>query len=441
MSAPDVAQQRPDATQQRLDPIGGLAVWPLAPVTALIVLGYAVYSTLTQAGEVQHELFTALAVVSLAGAAGLLVWASLPESAPFQARSSLLMVGLALLAYVLEQVGMWGHNASVHNDFGQIALGLLLLALAPFRPWREIALLAVIGAVVVACGAWAQAVFFGTGTPALFAILAAVQLLAPALAGAAYCRQVVKSIRIWQTDAGRSIRLDTEANRAPTARAVVQQRLSDLDAHVLPFLSEVLARGNVTAVEIDRARRLADEVRAALVAETDRTWLDDLVARESAALAASAPTADATAFGLPLVHDDERRAARFTSRQRAAFGALVVMVCAHPGFDPSSLMIGISTADRADPTFNPDDAEESPHAAGAAVVRLEASVALPARQLRAVAHPFIAVLRVEFSRVHVTVRGRLLTVSFDAAHREAGHRNADRMRLRSVPAASTRNEY
>ncbi|TDW30564.1 hypothetical protein [Cryobacterium psychrophilum] len=438
----------PDATQQRLDPIGGLAVWPLALVTALIVVAYAVFSTLTQAGEVRYPMFAALAVVSLVGAAGLLVWASLPESAPFQAGSSLVMVGLALLAYILEQVGMWGHNASVHNDFGQIALGLLIMALAPFRPWREIALLAAAAAVVVACGAWVQAAYFATGTPALFAILATVQLLAPALAGAAYCRQVVKSIRIWQTDAQRSIRLHTEASRVSLAGLVVHQRLCDLDANVLPFLSEVLQRGSVTAVEIDRARRLADEVRGALVAETDRTWLDDLVARESAALTeipavvpangAGPNGAGPLGLGVGRVHDDERRAARFTPRQRAAFGALVVMLCAQPGFDPSSLAILISSARQAESAVDADDAR---HSEGAAVVLLEASVALPARHLRAVVHPFVAVLRVEFSRVHVAIRGHRLTVHLDAEHSEAGYRNADRVQAGALPVAPTRNEH
>ncbi|KFF58494.1 hypothetical protein JF66_18180, partial [Cryobacterium sp. MLB-32] len=275
----------PAATQQRLDPIGGLAAWPLAPVTALIVIGYAVFSTLTQSGEVQNQLFTALGVLAMSLAAGVLVWAALPESAPFERSSTVLMVGLAVLGYVFEQLGMWGHNLSVHNDFGQIGLGLLIMALAPFRPWREILVVALGAAGVVAFGALAQASVLGGSTPAaIFAILAAVQLLAPAMAGAAYCRQVVKAIRVWQTDAQRSIRQSTEASRAALSRAVMEQRMTSLNATVLPFLDEVLARQTVTAADIDRARALAEQVRQRLVAETDHTWLDDLLAREWSAL-------------------------------------------------------------------------------------------------------------------------------------------------------------
>ncbi|MDH6235789.1 hypothetical protein [Cryobacterium sp. CG_9.6] len=430
----------PDATQQRLDPIGGLAVWPLAPVTALIVVTYAIFSVMTQAAEVLNPLFAALGVVALAGAAGILVWASLPENAPFQRRSSILLVGLALLAYFLEQAGLWGQNSSVHNDFGQVALGLLILALAPFRPWREIILLALGSAIIVATGAFVHASLFDTGAPpALYAILAAVQLLAPALAGAAYCRQVVTSIRVWQTDAVRSIRRTTEESRVTLAPAVEKQRLADLEVSVLPFLSAILDRGTVSAAEIDRARGLAEQVRRALVAETDHTWLDDLVARESAGLAAEAGGGIAA---LPLVRDDERRAARFTPRQRAAFGALVVMLCAQPGLDHSSLAIRLSPAHGKATPDGLSEPLDSQHAEGATVISLDASVVVPARQLRAALQPFTAVLRVEFTHVRVGVGRQHLTVHLDAEHREAGHRNADRSHVRrlSRPMALTRNE-
>lgn len=409
-----------DATQQRLDPIGGLAAWPLAPVTALIVVGYAVFSALTQSDEVQDELFTALGVVAMSLAAGVLVWAALPESAPFERRSTVLIVGLALLGYVFEQLGMWGHNLSVHDDFGQIGLGLLIMALAPFRPWREMVVVAFSAALFVAVGALAQASFLGGGTPpAIFAILAAVQLLAPALAGAAYCRQVVKAIRVWQTDAQRSIRLNTEESRTATSNAVMQHRMASLNANVLPFLDEVLARGTVTAAEIRRAADLAERVRQDLVAETDHTWLDDLLARERFTLPEAG---DLSAARHPAADDPDRRAARFTARQRAALGALLVMLFERPGFAPGGLVVRLSGPEP-DPTGKPGTAT---------VVALEASVALSPRQLRRVVHPFVAVLRGEFAQVRVTVLGQRLTM-----HIETGT-SADR---RTPATAATRNEY
>jgi len=415
----------PDATQQRLDPIGGLAAWPLAPVTALIVVGYAIFSTITQADEVQIPFLTAAALVAVAAAAGVLVWASLPESAPFRRRSTMVIVGLALLGYLLEQSGMWGHNASVHNDFGQIALGLLLMALAPFRPWREIALVAFGAAVVVAVGAFAQAAFFGDSVfSVIYAILAAVQLLAPALAGAAYCRHVVKSIRVWQTDAQRSIRLTTEHSRAAMAESIVQQRRAGLEATVLPFLDAVLQRGTVTVDDIERAGILADEVRRDLVAETDHTWLDDLMSRESVGTA-GASTAGKASIGLPGVIDVERRAARFTDRQRAALGALLVLLVRDPRREPGSLTVALTGA------TTEERKGGEPHG-DVTVVALEASVALGDRQLRALVHPFVAVLRVEFTRVRVAVTGQRLSVHVESPSGRTWP---------TVTAASSRNEY
>jgi len=426
----------PDATQQRLDPIGGLASWPLAPVTAVIVMGYAFFSTLTQAGEVRLPLLTALALVSVGCAAGVLVWAALPESAPFQRRSTVIIVALALLGYLFEQAGMWGNNASVHDDFGQIGLGLLIMALAPFRPWREIAIVALISGLVVAGGALAQAVFLGDGvSAAVYAILAAVQLLAPALAGAAYCRQVVKSIRIWQTDAQRSIRLSADQNRGAAAAAIVAHRMNALDTTVLPFLDEVLQRGTVTSADIHRAHLLADEVRRRLVAETDHTWLDDLVAREYAPAAASAadPANSAPADSdransdrsmRPEVNDVERRAARFGPRQRAALGALLGVLRSHPVRVPGSVSVTVSG-------LRPEDRHGSEPLRDVTVVAVEASVALGERQLKALVNPFVAVLRVEFAHVRVAVNG----------HRLQLHLESPSGRPRTITTlASTRNE-
>ncbi|MDY7558700.1 hypothetical protein [Cryobacterium sp. 10C3] len=273
---------RSSLTQQQLDPLGALAAWPLAPAIAAIVTVSAVTATITQAGQTGNALLGSLAIAAVTLAAILLVLASRPRNAPFRAAAHVAIAVLALAAYLLEQASRWNHNALIQDDFGPVAIGLLLLGLAPYRPWRQIAASAGVLALVVAAVTWVQAPFHSIDVaPVVFAAVAVTQVLAPALAGAAYSRRLVGSLLAWQTDARRAIIERTEETRARVVRAVVEQQRTELAAGVLPLLTEVLERGEITKADITRAGALAADVRKALLRELDKTWLDAAIARSA----------------------------------------------------------------------------------------------------------------------------------------------------------------
>ncbi|WP_105033689.1 hypothetical protein [Cryobacterium aureum] len=446
------------ASQQRLDPIGGLAAWPLAPVVALIVVTYAIVATMSRMREIQITELAAASVAVLMITAAVLVWAARPDLAPFTRTRAVVIVALGLTAHVLAAASTWQFNSMIQDDFAPIGLGLLLLALAPFRPWKEILALGASSALVVGVTALAQSPFLGIQTPpVLFAIIAMTQVLAPALASAAYSRQVVNSIHRWQTDARRAIRARTEESRGALATEVVDHRVTNLGADVLPFLADVLERQELTPADIKRARSLAFQVRRVLVAEVDHTWLDDLIDRERLKL---------TERGLnPLcvIADPERRATGFDSDQRAAVGALIVALCTLQGFDPTSLVVQIdgsgeapSDTDQITQAFGNRTARATPatdtttiaivtaaeqqaatqakaqaraqaqvHAATAPRTRttelsaidtitIQAGISLPPFHRRRALRPYLSVLRAVFTRVRVTSRHPLLTLEFDA---------------------------
>lgn len=445
------------ASQQRIDPIGGLAAWPLAPFVALIVVTYAVVATVSRQHEIQFEELAAAAVAVLIIAAAALVWSARPDLAPFTRTRAVVIVALGLVAHLLAAASTWQFNGMIQDDYAPIGLGLLLLALAPFRPWKEILVLGVAAAVTVGITALAQSPFLVIHTPpVLFAIIAMTQVLAPTLAAAAYSRQVVNSIHRWQTDARRAIRARTEASRGLLATEVVDHRLKNLGADVLPFLADVLERETLTAADVKRARSLAFQVRRVLVAEVDHTWLDDLIDRERAVL---------TTRGLnPLcvIADPERRATGFDSDQRAAVGALIVALGRLEGFDPTSLVVqidgsGAAPADTdqitqafglrgAQPTPATDTttmaivtaaqtqaaaqaraqarAQAQVHAATKPrtpatasqrdTITIQVGLSLPPFQRRRALRPYLSVLRAVFTRVRVTSRHPLLTLEFDA---------------------------
>ncbi|WP_104162777.1 hypothetical protein [Cryobacterium sp. N22] len=422
------------ATQQRLDPLGTLAAWPLSPAIASIVLCYSVIATVLQQDQIQNILLATLAVLAMAAAAATLVIATQPAHSPFGRRIHLIMAGFALLGYVCEQLSRWGANLLVQDDFGPVCIGFLLLALAPYRPWREIALSGAVASVVAILITVPQTGSYEVHVPvAVYAIVSVTQILAPTAAGAAYSRRIVRSILAWQTDARRAIVARTEEARGQMARAVVEQQVSALKSGVIPFLAELLDRGTVTALDIAQAGQLAADVRRTLVAEIDRTWLDSVATRERSALAERGTP------GLLVVADPEHRATAFRAEQRAATAALIGALCAAPGFDPHSLVVQITGSTMPTPA-RPAPATltqplltlakptkrnpATPATASAPVdtITIQAALDLPPRKVRALLRPYLGVIRVVFANVRVTVRRPSLTIEFDGARdpHEAG---------------------
>ncbi|QYF73722.1 hypothetical protein [Cryobacterium sp. PAMC25264] len=400
------------ATQQRLDPLGTLAAWPLAPLIAAIVLCYSVIATVLQQSQIQNPLLATLAVLAMAAAAGILVLATQPANAPFDGRLHLAMLGFALLGYLLEQFSRWGGNLLVQDDFGPVCIGFLLLALAPYRPWREIALSGAIASVVAIVITVPQQPYYEITVPiAVYAIVSATQILAPAAAGAAYSRRIVRSILAWQEDARRAIVARTEETRGQMARAVVEQQIAALRSGVIPFLTELLERRSVSAVDIAQAGQLAAEVRRTLVAEIDRTWLDSVATRERAALTERGTP------GLLVVADPDHRANAFRAEQRAATAALIGALCAAPGFDPHSLVVQIAGAAKPGATNAVQPLVDT--------MTIQAALDLPPRRVRAVLRPYLGVIRVVFDNVRVTVRRPSLTIEFDSVRASHAGDQAD----------------
>ena len=390
----------PSPTQQRLDPLGGLAAWPIAPIVASVVVVYAVVATLVQSDETHTPFLGALALLCMVAAAATLLVAARPERAPLGPIATVMIVSLGTAAFLLEQASIWGQNILVQDDFAPVSLGLLLLALGPFRPWKEIVAAALVTSVLVGAVVALQASTLDVVKPAVvFSIVALAQLLAPALAGAAYSRQMVRSITDWQVESRRATRARTAESRDLIAQSVIDQRLGTLGADVLPFLQSVLERGTIDAADGIRAQELAHETRRVFGAHVDSTWLDLVVARERT---------DLVTRGLdPLlvVADPERHAPDFTPEERAAIAALLGALCARSGFDPGTLVIRL---DRDTVTI------EVGLAGSSRSVR-------PSRSVQRMLRPYRSVLGVVFGRVHVQHRHPLLTISFERHDRTTHH--------------------
>ncbi len=266
-----IARER---TAQQLDPIGTLAGVPMIILVGIVIVVYAVYSTLQQGDQITRPAFAAVALGLIVATTAFFVFSARAARAPLSVVTHAIIVLAALLASSLFSASLWGTNRLVQDDWGQIAVALLLLGLALFRPPWEI----IISAVACSCLLGATAMAEGPSLEVrdstwVYATVVAGPVLIIALASAAYARVVISALLAWQKRASEAARQLEPEVRASAARMLQQDEVTLLNAEAVPFLSDVLGRDTLTVDDLERARSIADTLRAHASAEAHAGWL------------------------------------------------------------------------------------------------------------------------------------------------------------------------
>ena len=378
-----------ERTRQQLDPAGSIGT---ARITIALVIGAYTYAlVMTARGEAHHThpTFAVLAHVFLAIAGATAIFASRPSRAPFTARSHAVVHAAALLAVVCEAIGQWGADDYVRDNWGPVALGILLASLGPYRPVKEIVGGGIFSAVVIGVIAFSQVPSLVTRAPSLdFVVVAVIPVFAPVLATVIFSGGIVCSIERWQKRAqARPGGLASEVRESIT-RSVHQDQVTILNREVLPFFRAVLERGTITNADRDRARMIANSIRQVMVEEIDRSWLESLLERMGMARTNRAGAARV------VVVDPQHVASAMTVAQRTAIRALLVAFADTPGFDRCHLRIVL--------------ADVGDHNEGV----ITAQVQLGARELRSSFAPFFAVMRAAFTDLKVNFVHSEITLRF-----------------------------
>ena len=366
---------------QELDPLGALTGRPVTIAAAIGIPAFAAVMTWFNRLDVDNWMLAALALLAITGCGAALAWASSPLHAPFSLRMHIVVTGLAVAAYVLSAASMWQSNQFVRDDWGPIAIGLVLLSLSQFRPPKEITSTGLVIALFAGVFTLAQAHAFATGVaPIVFSIVTMTPILALSLASAAFGRLLINGLDRWRRRARRAVSAFSDQNSDWIARSVQQDRVTILNQDVVPFFAEVQRAGVITEADRVRAREISDAVRAIMVAEADRSWLDIIVSQSVGEQA--------------VVADPERRATWMTTEQRTAVRALIVALTGHAGFlaEDFSLIIdskGDTCRARLVVTMNTIDS----------VIRSEFA-------------PYFAVMRIVFSELKVEFSHATLTLRF-----------------------------
>lgn len=330
-----------DLSFQQLDPIGGHSTRPVTIVMCVGIAVYALCSALIEGGITIPALAVLSIVLFALSAAGVIFW-SHPLRAPFSRTAFLAIMAAATLALAVGSLSSWGNLPNV--ALGPIAVALIILQLSPYRPARDLIAATVFTTIVDAFFAVIRpGVALGNKPIVVTVVEAIIPLLAIGLASGAYAS--AQAHKLGSAAEEREDDLDAESIvilRKGIARSVQHDRVSILNQSVVPFLTELLQRDNVTETDRTRSRVIAASIRSLMVADVERSWLDAVI--EHLAEGSMASSATQTA-GSEVVQDDDRVANAMSSKQRSVVRAVLAAIFAHPGFDADGLGILIERDD------------------------------------------------------------------------------------------------
>jgi hypothetical protein len=383
-----------ERTLQRRDPLAAVVGRPTSYVAAVGIPLYAIVMTWAARDDIANPLLAVLAIGMCVASGIILLHESSPLRAPMRRRVLVSIMLPALGALVLSAASTWSQNDYLGDDWAGPASGLYLVALAPYRPAKEIAIAGVITAAVAGAVASVGLGFFvSVGPDAAFLIVAVTPVLALALGSAAFTDVLVRSLDRWGVRARSSFTTMLDERNESIARSVQQDRVTIINKEIVPFLAALVDGAPVTDEVRNRARTIAEHARLVMAAEANLTWLQRVAEGSGRADPATMGVVRAT------VHDESRLALHMTTDERTAVRAFLSAVNAHVSFIPRNSSIAI-VGDR-----------------GRCLVELRVAMESADRALHGELAPYLAVLRVVFSDLELDNGDAHLTLRFSYEQR------------------------
>jgi len=265
-------------TAQQLDPLGGITARYFAIGAAVCAIAFSIGMSVSTFDQVDSPALEIVALLLMVGAGAHYVRATSPFRAPFRRVDHVLVYTFGVGAVVLSAAAQWGSNLVVRDDWAPIALAILTFTLGSWRPGWEILLCAGIASLLVAAIAISQAGTFSADVPyPVFGIITAAPLLASAAAASAFSNSLVRTLLSWRTVATAEATMVVAGPPAPLPGDHPQPRHLDyLDAQVVPFLTGLSLQEALSDVEVDQARRFADELQRLIAEDSAQSWLSQL---------------------------------------------------------------------------------------------------------------------------------------------------------------------
>ncbi|OII39708.1 hypothetical protein BIU98_11820 [Curtobacterium sp. MMLR14_010] len=353
---------------------------PLVVVLGAAGVLWAILVSIFDRDVLGSPTLSAVAVLLVAASTAVVIVASSPFRAPFPRWAFVAHVALLGTAVVASVAAQWGPDRNALNDFMSLLTATGIVMAAPYRPWLDL----VVGGVVLAAAdavTWgvAATVFPHAVPVAVSAFLAAAPTLVLTVAAVVFAWTFAGLAERVQIRAG-SYSVE-RAERDGIAESVQQDRSSILAEDVAPFFAELRTRETITDADRARARSIADGIRRVMVADADRTWLQQAVRAEGGAAA--------------TIDDPDGLIAALDADQRTVVRTFLRAVLRASTVDPAGFH---ATVER-----RPDDRVD---------VIVEAAVADSDVGIHRAFDPYLAVLRVTFPDLDVAVRPSALALRF-----------------------------
>lgn len=382
-----------EQTIQQLDPIGTVGMRRLTIVISACVLAYTSVTSVINRDEIESPELAVSSIAIIVLSSLVVFVAAGPHRAAVSRNAFMLAISTAFFGYSLAVAATW-HSPTVVGAWGPLAVGFVIVGFAAYRPFVEIALAGVFSATFAGFMIVVQAGRLSNPLPVFVLVIIATAPLVMLSAGAASLSgTVTRAVVEWNSRAADATdRLERQLHGG-IARSVQQDRVTILNRDVVPFFTGLIDRGTIDDADRARAREIADSIRMVMVAEVDRTWLDEVV--ESAGEA----TLGSRAPGAEAVSDPERLAGQMTRYQRTVIRALIAALFTHPAFDPDGFDVSIGRRGQ-----SRELCIRSAFLVGESVIRQDLE-------------PYLAVLRIVFPEFNVTWARRTSTMKFSYAGR------------------------
>jgi hypothetical protein len=336
--------------------------------------------------------FGAVAATAVA-ALGIAFWSS-PLRAPFRWSGFLVVTIAAGLSLVLCALATWNSSSNLAEHWAPISVGIILVQLSSYRPARELIAATILGGILAGFVAVLQPASAADTLPPLVRLLdAALPLVALGSGATAYSAILVRTLGRWYARSEVNDRAESTAMKDRVIRSVHDDRVSILEESVVPFLTEIVERNDLTEEDRAKARSIAFTIRSAMVADVDRSWLDFLMDH------LAEDRADPTVPGSEVVQDPHRAASGMTTEQRVVIRAAILALFDHPGFDSDGFAILITS--------------EGSVASVTVTAKLDDDDSVSRSDLA----PYLAVLRMSFRDLQVTFQRPTLTLKFSYEHK------------------------
>lgn len=357
-----------ERTMQQLDPLGSAGSRDSAVIITLTTWTYVALVTVIEIADKANPLYLALAFGLFTAACVVNLIASTPRNAPYSRATFSLMLFLALSGAAFQLAAVHGADFHLSNDWGPLAVALLLASASVFRPRRDQYFAGISSIIVIGTILAIEATVIEPPFGPAYLVLAGVSPIIIIVSGqASYTGKATRTMVTWLKNSRKSSATADPGLMTSVGRQLAQEFRSEVE----PLFLGILQSDSVNPTDVETARSMASHVRSRLIELSNQSWL----ARTGA-----------------VVEDEEGLTSKFDESSRTALIALVQ---------------GLGQLDNSDITV-----QLSRDSKNRISVELTSSIARDGLRLRNHLAPFLRVMYVVFEDVRVSYQPDKVLLKF-----------------------------